>query len=142
MHFAESGRLLSGVLKQQQKLAEKLKEAQGTRSRQVRDAAQKRLRGLSPPPLLPCGPCGPATLVTMTARCRRLFSRLARCSALGPGHGLNTGAAADRAPLEALLVAFIPFFSSGARFDVFPRRRTGPRTGCSASLLRKGNARP
>ena len=42
MHFAESG-LLSGVLKQQQELAEKLKEAQGTRSRQVKDAAQKRL---------------------------------------------------------------------------------------------------
>ena len=77
----------------------------------------------------------PATLVTMTARCRRLFSRRERCSALGPWHGLNTGAAAaDRVPLEALLVAFIPFFSSGARFDVFFRRRTG----CSASLLRKG----
>jgi hypothetical protein len=47
MHFAESG-LLSGILKQQQELAEKLKEAQGTRSRQVKDAAQKRMRGLSP----------------------------------------------------------------------------------------------
>src|SRR5476649_1620956 len=67
----------------------------------------------------------------------RLFSRGGSCSALGPGHRLNTGsAAADRAALTALLIAFIPFFSSGARFDVFPRRRTG----CSASLLRKGNA--
>src|SRR5450631_3523883 len=67
----------------------------------------------------------------------RLFSRGGSCSALGPGHRLNTGsAAADRAALAALLVAFIPFFSSGARFDVFSRRRTG----CSASLLRKGNA--
>ena len=67
----------------------------------------------------------------------RLFSRGCSCSALGPGHRLNTGsAAADRAALAALLVAFIPFFSRGARFDVFSRRRTG----CSASLLRKGNA--
>src|SRR5450631_4919770 len=67
----------------------------------------------------------------------RLFSRGGSCSALGPGHSLNTGfAAADRAALAALLVAFIPFFSRGARFDVFSRRRTG----CSASLLRKGNA--
>ena len=67
----------------------------------------------------------------------RLFSRGGSCSALGPGHRLNTGsAAADRAALAALLVAFIPFFSRGARFDVFPRRRTG----CSAGLLRKGNA--
>src|SRR5450759_4709933 len=48
----------------------------------------------------------------------RLFSRGGSCSALGPGHRLNTGsAAADRAALAALLVAFIPFFSSGARFD-------------------------
>ena len=71
----------------------------------------------------------------MTARCRRLFSRRERCSALGPGLGLDTGAAAaDRAALKALLVAFIPFFNSGARFDVLLRRGTG----CSASLLRQG----
>ena len=65
----------------------------------------------------------------------RLFSRLVSFSAFGPGHTLNTGsAAADRAPLFTLLVAFIFFFSNGARFDVFSRRGTG----CSASLLRKG----
>ena len=93
-------------------------------------SSQKRMRVLS---FVVCG--GPPTLVTMTARCRRLFSRLPRFSAFGPGLRLNTGAAAaDRAPLEALLVAFLPFFSNGARFDVFSRRRTG----CSASLLCKG----
>jgi hypothetical protein len=73
----------------------------------------------------------------------RLF-RPALCAALSPWHRLNAGsaaadAAADaaaRAALKALLLAFIAFFSSGGRFDVFSRRRTG----CSASLLRKGNA--
>src|SRR5450631_92669 len=74
---------------------------------------------------------------SLSQQCIVYFPEGGSCSALGPGHRLNTGsAAADRAALTALLVAFIPFFSSGARFDVFPRRRTG----CSASLLRKGNA--
>src|SRR5450631_4810355 len=81
-----------------------------------------------------------STVVSLAATSlsqHRLFSRGGSCSALGPGHRLNTGcAAADRAALAALLVAFIPFFSRGARFDVFSRRRTG----CSASLLREGNA--
>src|ERR1019366_5829409 len=61
---------------------------------------------------------------------RRLESR-ARLNA-----GSAAADAADRAALKALLLAFIAFFSSGSRFDVFSRRRTG----CSASLLRKGNA--
>ena len=76
----------------------------------------------------------------MTGRCSRLFSRLSRFSAFGPGHGLNAGsAAADCAALEALFVAFIPFFSNSARFDTFfCCCRTGRRTGCSASLLREG----
>jgi hypothetical protein len=113
MHITESG-LLSGVVKQQQELAQKLKEAEA-KERFIAAAHQ-------------------------SGDCRRLFSRPALCAALGPGHRLNTGSAAadaaDRATLKALLLAFIPFFSSGARFDVFSRRRTG----CGASLLRKGNA--
>ena len=82
----------------------------------------------------------PFLIKAFVFRCWRLFSRLALCAALSPGHRLNAGSAAadaaDRAALKALLLAFIAFFSSGSRFDVFSRRRTG----CSASLLRKGNA--
>ena len=53
----------------------------------------------------------------------RLFSRLRGFSALGPGLGLDTRVAGRRrGACAGLMLPFIFFFSSGARFDVFSRR--------------------